>query len=98
MDAYDTHSLPSLTCLCEHCCPEYFIPWSRKLHGSQIVLEVGAWNLAIALRRDIALSCSQSNMGAGRFLAIGNVKGHLVGFSSGHLPAIVISKSHRKEN
>lgn len=60
---------------------------------------VGARNLAIALRRDTALSCSQSNMGAERFLvAIGDVKGHLVGLSSGHLPAIVISRSHRKAN
>lgn len=59
----------------------------------------GAWNLDIALRRDIALSCSQSNMGAGRSLVvIGDVKDHLVGLSSGHLPAMVISRSHGKEN
>jgi hypothetical protein len=60
---------------------------------------VGAWNLYIALRRDIALSCSQSNMRAGRSLVvIVDVKDHLVGFPYGHLPAIVISRSNGKEN
>lgn len=44
-------------------------------------------------------SCSQSNMKARRSLvAIGDVKDHLVGLSSGHLPATVIPRSHGGKN
>lgn len=73
MDAYETQSLSSLTWLCEHCSPEYFVPWSRKLHGSQAVCR--SWSMEPGYSFEERSSCSQSNMKARRSLvAIGDVK------------------------